>query len=231
MSLKDNPLLKGCRVKIPNLDLFDEKVTMLKNIQQEIQKIQTPKQIFWLRIDLKPMMTNLESKVIQWIKVYTDFLVHQFKTTLKNLQEFIAVTNEGVANNPSAEENRDNRDLLMNVMQVISQVNDIGQIEWLIQRQKDIVLKLKKHNVILQEKGGEDPLQQIDNVNSSFKEMESKVFSVKADIIQLQVKESVNIKNNIDLFNKKVVAFREEFLKTLPFDYDDKLGMEEINDK
>lgn len=134
MSLKDNPLLKGCRVKIPNLDLFDEKVTMLKNIQQEIQKIQTPKQIFWLRIDLKPMMTNLESKVIQWIKVYTDFLVHQFKTTLKNLQEFIAVTNEGVANNPSAEENRDNRDLLMSVMQVISQVNDIGQIEWLIQR-------------------------------------------------------------------------------------------------
>jgi len=45
------------------------------------------------------------------------------------------------------------------------------------------------------------------------------------------VKESVNIKNNIDLFNKKVVAFREEFLKTLPFDYDDKLNIEEINDK
>lgn len=29
--LKDNPLLKGCRAKIPNLDLFDEKITELIN--------------------------------------------------------------------------------------------------------------------------------------------------------------------------------------------------------
>ena len=33
---KENPLLKGCRAKIPNLDLFDEKITNLKSIQGEI---------------------------------------------------------------------------------------------------------------------------------------------------------------------------------------------------
>lgn len=32
-SEKQNPLLKGCRAKIPNLDLFDEKITHLKAIQ------------------------------------------------------------------------------------------------------------------------------------------------------------------------------------------------------
>jgi hypothetical protein len=30
-SAKENPLLKGCRVKIPNLDLFDEKIKELKS--------------------------------------------------------------------------------------------------------------------------------------------------------------------------------------------------------
>lgn len=30
-SSKENPLLKGCRVKIPNLDLFDERIKDLKS--------------------------------------------------------------------------------------------------------------------------------------------------------------------------------------------------------
>lgn len=30
---RSNPLLKGCRAIIPNLDLFDEKITHLKAIQ------------------------------------------------------------------------------------------------------------------------------------------------------------------------------------------------------
>lgn len=141
-------------------------------------------------------------------------------------------TNEGIQQNPNHEENRDNRELLMKVMKVISDVKDVDpKKEKIIQRLKDIISKLKKHNVIMQEKGGEDPLQSIDNANSNFNEMVGKVFQVKADIIQLQVKESVNIKNNIDQFNKKVVLFRDEFLKTLPFDYDDRITIDEINDK
>lgn len=83
--MKENPLLKGCRAKLPPLDLFDEKITNLKAIQAEIVKIPSPKVIDWLKIDLKPMITSLDAKVMLWIRVYTDFLVHEFKNTLKNV--------------------------------------------------------------------------------------------------------------------------------------------------
>lgn len=36
VSIKENPLLKGCRAKLPDLRLFDEKITQLKAVQQEI---------------------------------------------------------------------------------------------------------------------------------------------------------------------------------------------------
>lgn len=57
----------------------------LKQVQQEIDKIPKERIMSWLRIDLKPMKDSLNAKVNQWIRIYTDFLATQFKTTLKNL--------------------------------------------------------------------------------------------------------------------------------------------------
>jgi len=94
---------------------------------------------------------------------------------------------------------------------------------------RDMVNQLKKHKVNFTEKGGEDPQQSIDNANSGFVETIGKVFKVKADIIPLKEKETINTKKKLDLFNKNVQSFREEFLQSLPFDYDDKMTMDEIN--
>jgi len=122
---KNNPLLKGCRAVLPQLSLFDEKITAFNNIQIEIQKIPTPKIISWLKIDLHPMKTALEARVIQWNRIYTDFLVHEFKTTLSNLLGFIEMTNQGIRNNPADAQNQGNNELLMGVMKIISDVKDV----------------------------------------------------------------------------------------------------------
>lgn len=96
---------------------------------------------------------------------------------MKNVKEFIDKTNEGITNSPNNENNKDDRELLMKVMKVISDVKDVEpKKDKIVTRLKDIVTKLKKHNVILQEKGGEDPLQSIDNANSNFNEMYARVF-------------------------------------------------------
>lgn len=74
----------------------------------------------------------------------------------------------------------------MSVMKVISDVKDVEpRREGIITRMKDMVIKLKKHNVPITEKGTDDPLQQIDNANSNFIEIYGRVFKVKADIIPL----------------------------------------------
>lgn len=71
---KENPLLKGARVKIPSLNLFDKKIKDLKNIQNEINRISTPIEIAWLKISLQPLKNSLNAKVLAWINVFTQFL-------------------------------------------------------------------------------------------------------------------------------------------------------------
>ena len=230
VSDKDNPLLKGARNRIPNLDYFDEKITSLKAIQEEIKKIETPKEILWLRVNLQPLKVSLDNKVTRWIKVYTDFLVHQVKTTLKNLKEFIRKTNDGIKINPADPENQKNKEVLMSVMKVISDVREVEpKAEGIVKRIKEMVLKLKKHYIQMQEKGEEDTLQSIDNTFAFFNETNQKVFKIKAEILPLQVEETTNIKKRLDEFSQKVIDFRAEFLKNMPFNYDDSYDLPKID--
>ena len=92
----------------------------------------------------------MDSKISTWIKVYTDFLVTQFKTTLKNIKEFIDNSNQGIRDN-IADQNEIvsiERDPLMKIMKIISDVQDTDKThEKVIQRMKDMVNKLKNHSV------------------------------------------------------------------------------------
>ena len=226
---KDNPLLKGAKAKVPNLDYFDEKITSLKAIQEEIKKIETPKEIIWLKVNLQPLKQALDGKVTKWIKVYTDFLVHQVKTTIKNLKEFIKKTNDGIKVNPAEADHQNNKGLLMNVMKIISDVKEVEpKTEAIVKRIKEMVLKLKKHYIQMQEKGQEDTLQDIDNTFASFNETTQRVFKIKADILPLQVEETINIKKSLDEFSQKVIDFRADFLKNMPFNYDDQYDINRI---
>ena len=51
---------------------------------------------------------------------------------------------------------------------------------------------------------------------------------VKSDIIPMINQETIQIKKRLELFSEKVKNFRDNFLKTLPFHYDEKCSMEEI---
>lgn len=219
---KDNPLLKGARARVPNLDFFDEKITSLKAIQDEIKKIETLKEIGWLRVNIQPLKHSLDDKVTRWINVYTNFLVTQVKTTLKNLKEFISKTNEGIKINPAEGDHSKDKELLMRVMKIISDVREVEpKTEAIVKRIKEMVLKLKKHYIQMTEKGEEDTLQSIDSTFAFFNETTQKVFKIKADILPLQVEETINIKKRLDEFSIKVSDFRNDFLKKMPFNYDD----------
>lgn len=93
----------------------------------------------------------------------------------------------------------------MDVMRIISIVKDVEPKQpAIVTRLKDMVAKLKKHNIVVQEKGAEEPLQAIDNANTAFKEMVNDVFKVKSEIIPLQTKETEVIRKNLDKFSTEV---------------------------
>jgi len=113
-------------------------------------KLEPEKNIAWLKISVQPLKSALNTKINLWINVYTNFLKNQFQITLKNVKNFIQQTKEGISKNPSDEENLHNKELLMNVMKIISSIKDVEpKAEGIIKRMKDMVTKLKKHGVNL----------------------------------------------------------------------------------
>jgi dynein heavy chain, axonemal len=190
---------------------------------------------------LRNFIKSLEVKINSWIKVYTDFLGHEFKTTLKNLKDFNMRTNIGLKTNPKDvfanadphnERQKDkNRNLLMKVMRHISEMKNVkGQISVVIERMRNMVLKLKKHGIQVAEKGEEEPLQAIEASEGGFNETEKKVNEIKKDIINIIGDEAIEVKKKLDAFGIKVNDFKTEFKANLPYTYDENLSIKEIMD-
>ena len=136
-----------------------------------------------------------------WINVYTSFLKNQYQITLKNVKNFIQSTKEGISRNPSDDENLQNKALLMSVMKIISNIKDVEpKAEGIIKRMKDMVTKLKKHGVILQQQGEEEPLQAIDNQHHMFTETCQMVIKIKSQILKQQNEEQKDLRKRIEQF-------------------------------
>ena len=219
-------LLKGAEANIPKMAKFHQNITKFKDIQQKIDAIKTPHEIGWLKIDAQPLKSALNVKITSAIKIYTDFLHHQVKQTLLNLRTFVRSTNEGIKKNPAEDEA--NTELLMSVMKTIAEVRlveDGGKTEKIVKRLKDVVTLLKTHNVHLEE----DYLNSIDAVYTEYYETSRRVFDVKAAILPLINREKIAIKKRLDQFAVQVQDFRGDFLRTLPFNYDEKMEINQIN--
>ena len=52
-------ILDGVQTKKPNLDLFDEKITHLTMVKQQISEMKTTVDIGWLRVNSSPLIREL----------------------------------------------------------------------------------------------------------------------------------------------------------------------------
>lgn len=68
-------VLQGVSTKKPNLEAFDEKITFLNSIKNDIASMKTVEDIGWLRVHATPLIRELQSTVTQWIDRYTSFLM------------------------------------------------------------------------------------------------------------------------------------------------------------
>ena len=74
----------------------------------------------------------------------------------------------------------------MKVMKHISEMKSVkGSINGIIERMRNMVVKLKKHGISVAEKGEEEPLQSIEAAEGAFNETQKKVNEIKKDIINI----------------------------------------------
>jgi dynein heavy chain, axonemal len=89
-------ILKGIQTKKPNLELFDEKITQLNRIKQQISEMKTSIDIGWIRVNSNPLIKQLTSTVTEWIEAYTSFLFNNTVSEITNIQKFIDEVGNGI---------------------------------------------------------------------------------------------------------------------------------------
>jgi hypothetical protein len=78
-------ILTDVTTKKPSLEAFDEKITFLNSIKNEISTMKTVSDIGWLRVHATPLIKELQNTVTQWIDSHTSFLLDNTMQEIRNI--------------------------------------------------------------------------------------------------------------------------------------------------
>jgi dynein heavy chain len=202
-------VLVGVQTKKPGLDAFDERITFLTSIRNEIAEMKTSVDIGWLRVNATPLIKELQNTVSQWIDTYTSFLLDNTTREIANIEAFISEVSQGIKVLPTSAETKKEKELLMRVMTHLRDVKMIkdrtlDQIEPM----KQTVMLLKKHQLKMEE----DFLVGLENSKTALVEVSERALGpVKEAILPLQNQEAGNIKDRLRKFDIKVGEYRVAF--------------------
>lgn len=176
-------ILAGVQTKKPNLDLFDEKISHLNRIKQQISEMKTSIDIGWVRVNSTPLIRELQKTISEWIEAYTSFLFNNTMSEIHNIQKFIDEVTNGIKVIPENSESKREKEILM---QVMTHLRDVKMIKDRtleeVEPMKQTVMLLKKHGVKMEE----DFLVKLENCKTQLVEVSEKALGpVKEAILPL----------------------------------------------
>ena len=118
-------ILEGVETRRPGLDAFDEKITFLTKIKNEIAQMKTSIDIGWLRVNVTPFIKELQITIQLWINRHTSFLVNNTLKQIQNIDAFIQDVKHGIRVTPDGSGTQEDKELLMQVMTHLSDVKQI----------------------------------------------------------------------------------------------------------
>jgi dynein heavy chain len=191
-------ILNGVTVKRPTLEKFDEKVTFLTAVKNSISDMRTPTDIGWLRVNSQPLKNALENIVNSWISKYTNFLLNNTVSEIRNIETFINEVSSGIKEVPLEAKSNREKELLMKVMTHLRDVKMIKDHTLLeIEPMRNTIVLLKKHGVHMDE----DFLIKLDYNKTTLTEVSEKALGpVKEQILPLQNQEARNIRKQLEEF-------------------------------
>jgi len=217
-------VLDGVQTKKPGLDAFDEKITFLIKIRDEIQQasLKPTVDIGWLRVNATPLIKELEKTATEWITAYTGFLLDNTTREIRNIEKFISDVENGIQKPPTSATTAKEKERLSEVMTHLRDVKMIkdralGEIEPM----KEAVMLLKKHQASMPagtKMMEEDFLVTLENAKTNLIEVSERALGpTKEAILPLQTAEAKDIKERLRHFVVKVAEYRYEFQTSCPY--------------
>ena len=176
-------ILAGIQTKKPSLDFFDEKISHLNRIKQQIADTKPSMDIGWVRVNSTPLIRELSKTITDWIEAYTSFLLVNTVAEINNIQKFNDEVSNGIKIIPESSETKREKEILM---QVMTHLRDVKMIKDRtldeIEPMKQTVMLLKKHGVKMEE----DFLVKLENCKTSLIEVSERALGpVKEAILPL----------------------------------------------
>jgi dynein heavy chain len=212
-------ILDGVQTKRPNLEAFDEKITFLTAIRDEIVEasLRPTVDIGWLRVNATPLIKELEKTANQWIAAYTGFLLDNTTREIENIEQFIQTVSQGTQDLPKSAEKKADKERLMRVMAHLRDVKMIKDrtLEE-VEPMKQAVMLLKKHQQSFPKDA--DFIIKLENSKTALIEVSVKALGpIKEAILPLQTQEAKAIKDRLRAFAIKVGEYRQVFQGTCPY--------------
>lgn len=208
-------VLQGVQTRKPDLDAFDQQITYLNSVKNEISDMHTIEDIGWLKINAAPFIKTLQITVNQWIDTYTSFLMDNTIKEINNIQQFIQDVTEGIEVLPTSTNTEREKELLKRVMYHLRDVKMIQQITL------DEFEPLKQNIALLKRKQipmDQDYLVKLENCKTALTEVSERALrDVKEAILPLQTQEAGNIKDRLRKFSITVAEYRLEFQNNCPY--------------
>lgn len=195
------------------LDKFEEKIVFYKNLLNEINEKPSPKEIGWLKVNAKPIKASLDLWIGRWIHTFTSYLYNDVTRKLNQLEMLTKDVNDGVA----VEVKPGDSDALKKVLGYIHQIRTQEKTtEKMFQPMRDTVSMLKKYGKNLDDY----ETKLLADAPMKWHTIVNLVYEVKEKVNNLQNEEVDVIKRKVDEFDLRLLAFRKEFRKDAPFEFE-----------
>jgi hypothetical protein len=121
-------VLDGVETLKPSLEVFDQKLTYLYRIKNEINEMKPSIEISWLKVNSAPLIKELQEIIKLWIESYQNFLLNNTVREIDNINNFVESVRVGIDVLPDESKihMQSEKDLLMSVM---THLRDVKMIQ------------------------------------------------------------------------------------------------------
>jgi dynein heavy chain len=204
-----------------DLKKVDEQLVKYETIRDSINKLHSPMDVGWLRINTSPIKSQLMTWTSRWIDMFIKCLKSSLVEKLEALDKFMGQVTKGL--DVEIDEGGIDKDVLMKVMEDIRDVRKaIGVTQEMFDPLHATLQCLKSHGVDISTipNIGDSPIQDyLDDAPMLWDAVVKKTFRKKEDIMPMQIKEVEALKVSLEEFFLSIRTFRNEFRKEAPFSF------------
>ena len=204
--------------KRPPIAAFEAKITEYTTLRDQCNLLPSTADIGWLRVDSKPVRTQLLYWTSQWVALYTDHVKNNILDSMAEMTSFMTQADTVLSQEVSEEEDDGS---LRSVLECIRDVKkNSKRFDTMVQPLKEFTGLLKKFGVSIDD----SVIEQMDSAPDKWDSVKHNMFSVKEQLNDLYNREGDKLKRRTMDFGKQISAFRQKFQAEAPFRYS--VGME-----